>query len=169
MKLLREHGVYISATNRGQYVCIAAEKKKINLLTRIIRYKGNVTHTAPTNFNGGTTLHIAVREGNIEIVKYPLDQVSDIDKPNVERPGVNSNFENSRFGVISSAQSRKRNNVAEHWMAARVIMSWYNGKGGLHESGAEIDCIEVIKDGDHLVLIKDLNETISQPYSIVRH
>ena len=36
-----------------------------------------------------------------------------------------------------------------------------------HECSAEIDCIEVVKDGDHLLLIMDLNE--SQPYSIVGH
>ena len=44
---------------------------------------------------------------------------------------VNSNFKNSRFGVVSSAQSEKRNDVTEHPMAAQVTMSWCNGKEGL--------------------------------------
>jgi len=36
VKLLREHDVYINATDGGQYECIAAEKNNLNLLRRII-------------------------------------------------------------------------------------------------------------------------------------
>ena len=262
VKLLREHGAYIRASDGGQYACIAAEKNNLDLLKKIVRYGGDVTLPASTYVHGGTALHVAVSEGNIEIANYLLDQGSDIDKHDMQgwtprslaeqqghqditalfqcrlrpmpqttstipaepqkvhflgrfsseptlahldrvhlglsrgglggspvraRPKVSS-FENSIFGVMSTAQNANRNDVPEHPMAARVIMINRNSNqdGGAvrkvvalpknfeellevavkkfgflpcrveSECGAEIDCIEVVRDGDHLVLIKDL-------------
>jgi len=80
VKLQRELGAYISASDGGQYTCITAEKNNLKLLTGITSYGGNLTLLAPTKFNNGTTLHVAVSEGNIEKVKYLPDQGSDIDK-----------------------------------------------------------------------------------------
>ena len=68
---------------------------------------------------------------------------------------VNSNFKNSRFGVVSIAQSRKRHDVTEHPMAAQLIMSWCNGKGGLVRIMASLKSFEE--------LLKVLRSLVSYP------
>ncbi|KAJ8431254.1 hypothetical protein Cgig2_011107 [Carnegiea gigantea] len=157
VKRLREHGAYISASDGCQYACISAEKNNLNLLTRIVRYGDNgiskdrliwrqchtpVTLPAPTNFNGATAFHVAVSEGNIEIVKYLLDQGSDIGKLDMQgstpmslvkqqgHQDITTLFQTTQLYLLS-AQSGKWNDVAEHPMASWVIMSWCDGKGGL--------------------------------------
>ncbi|XWS26944.1 hypothetical protein CRYUN_Cryun26dG0073700 [Craigia yunnanensis] len=81
-KLLKENRANINAGDVGHYACTAAEQNNLNLLKEIIRYGGDVTSA---RHNGYTALHVAVCEGNIEIVKFLLEQGADIDKPDVHR------------------------------------------------------------------------------------
>jgi len=53
VQLLRQHGAYIPPGDAGQYACIAAEKNDFDLLKKILRYGGNVTLSASTNFHAG--------------------------------------------------------------------------------------------------------------------
>ncbi|KAJ8422232.1 hypothetical protein Cgig2_013411 [Carnegiea gigantea] len=96
VKLLQDYGANIRAGDVGQYACIAAEKHDLDLLKKIVRYGGDVTLATVTTtylprdelalpkFNGRTALHVAVSEGNIEIVNYLLGQGADIEKPDIE-------------------------------------------------------------------------------------
>lgn len=80
IKLLLDSGANLHFGDSGQFACTAAEQNNLNLLKEIIRYGGDVTCS---KMDGTTTaLHVAVCEGNIEIVKFLLDQGADIDKPN---------------------------------------------------------------------------------------
>ena len=79
IKLLIDSGANLHFGDSGQFACTAAEQNNLNLLKEIIRYGGDVTRS---KMDGTTTaLHVAVCEGNIEIVKFLLDQGADIDKP----------------------------------------------------------------------------------------
>ncbi|XP_065626457.1 potassium channel AKT1 isoform X2 [Quercus suber] len=79
IKLLLDSGANLQFGDSGQFACTAAEQNNLNLLKEIIRYGGDVTRS---KMDGTTTaLHVAVCEGNIEIVKFLLDQGADIDKP----------------------------------------------------------------------------------------
>ncbi|XP_022749735.1 potassium channel AKT1-like [Durio zibethinus] len=258
-KLLKENGANINAGDVGHYACTAAEQNKLNLLMKIVSYGGDVTRS---RHNGYTALHIAVCEGNIEIVNFLLDQGADIDKPDVHgwtpwdlaeqqgheeikmifesskemkiqsimsipekqetrylgrftsepviRPAVpdgtdgswsqsrprrtTSNFHNSLFGIMSAAHHVKKDILLSIHQpkgvkdsvvnSARVVISCpekgeTTGKlvllpGSFQEllhigakkfgisaakvvtkEGAEIDDIEVIRDGDHLVFVSD--------------
>ncbi|KAJ8422233.1 hypothetical protein Cgig2_013412 [Carnegiea gigantea] len=292
VKLLQDYGANIRAGDVGQYACMAAQQNNLDLLKKIVRYGGDVTLPAVATtylpqgelvlpkFNGRTALHVAVCEGNLEIVKYLLDQGADINKPDIQGwtaqdlaeqqaheeittlfesklgPGYKpqstvpipeeinhsnrvrflgrftseptlphlskensgllfkeglvgsgmrlrrkaNSFRNSLFGVMSAAQSglsdpfpavnRKSFPMAgidDQDKPARVIMSFPSKEGetvkkvvalpksfeelkevaakkfGFTPSrvetqcGAEIESIELIRDGDHLVLIKGLN------------
>lgn len=283
VKMLRDYGANIRAGDVGQYACLAAEQNNLDLLKKIVCCGGDVTLPAVSTtllprgelalpkFNGGTAVHVAVGEGNVEIVEYLLDQGADIDKPDIQGwtprdlaeqqaheaitalfqsklgPGPNkpqsmvtipevqnkvrflgrftseptlphlgqenltlscdgsvgssmrrrkvNNFRNSLFGMMSAAQNegrdpfppvdRRRNDSVEHDTPGRVIMSCLQ-EGGVAirkvvalpnsfeellevaakkfgffpcgvttECGAEIDSIDIIRDGDHLVLVKD--------------
>ncbi|KAK8342990.1 hypothetical protein V6Z12_A08G270200 [Gossypium hirsutum] len=79
-KLLKENGANINAGDVGHYACTAAEQNNLTLLKQIIYYGGDVT--CPSH-NGHTALHAAVCEGNIEIVKFLVEQGADINKPDV--------------------------------------------------------------------------------------
>jgi ankyrin repeat protein len=78
IKLLLDNGANLRTGDTGQLACTAAEQNNLTLLKEIIRYGGDVTHPKT---NGTTALHAAVCEGNMEIVKFLLDQGADIDKP----------------------------------------------------------------------------------------
>ncbi|KAJ1438273.1 RmlC-like jelly roll fold [Sesbania bispinosa] len=77
MKLLKDNGTDISSADVGHFACIAVEKNDIKLLKDIVQYGGDVTQSTR---NGTTALHAAVCEGNVEIVKFLLDQGANIDK-----------------------------------------------------------------------------------------
>ncbi|KAK2986594.1 hypothetical protein RJ640_029636 [Escallonia rubra] len=76
-KILADNGANITSGDIGLFACTAAEKNSVELLEKIVQYGGDVT--CPTS-NGKTALHVAVCEGNAEIVKFLLDQGADIDK-----------------------------------------------------------------------------------------
>ncbi|PSR84537.1 Potassium channel like [Actinidia chinensis var. chinensis] len=77
-KLLTDNGATISAGDVAQFACTAAEQNKLELLKEIVRHGGDVT--LPRS-NGSTALHVAVCEGNNEMVKFLLEKGADIDKP----------------------------------------------------------------------------------------
>lgn len=81
IKLLLDNGAKLHPGDIGQFACTAAEQG-LTLLKEIIRCGGDVTQ--PKAANGTTALHVAVCEGNMEIVKFLLDHGADIDKPDHE-------------------------------------------------------------------------------------
>ena len=81
IKLLLDNGANLHSGDIGQFACTAAEQNNLKLLKEIIRCGGDVMHCKT---NGATALHIAVSEGNTEIVKFLLDQGADIDKPDFD-------------------------------------------------------------------------------------
>ncbi|KAF8393267.1 hypothetical protein HHK36_021508 [Tetracentron sinense] len=80
IKLLIENGAKISSGDVGHFACTAAEQNKLGLLQEIVQYGGDVT--LPMS-NGNTALHVAVCEGNTEIVKFLLDQGAEVDKEDI--------------------------------------------------------------------------------------
>ncbi|XP_029129980.1 potassium channel AKT1 isoform X2 [Cajanus cajan] len=78
-KLLAENGANLQYGDVGQFACSAAEQNSLNLLKEIVRYGGDIT--LPNSNTGTTALHVAVSEGNVEIVKFLLDHGASIDKP----------------------------------------------------------------------------------------
>ncbi|XP_058112525.1 potassium channel AKT1-like [Magnolia sinica] len=81
IKLLVENGANIYSGDVGQFACTAVELDNLELLKDIVHYRGDVT--LPKN-NGTTALHVAVCEGNYNIVKFLLDQGADMDKPDAQ-------------------------------------------------------------------------------------
>ncbi|KAL8149684.1 hypothetical protein AgCh_006630 [Apium graveolens] len=77
LRLLEDNGALLSSGDTGHFACIAAERNNLQLLKEIVRHGGDVTR--PKN-NGSTALHVAVCEGNIDIVKFLLDQGCYADK-----------------------------------------------------------------------------------------
>lgn len=61
----------------AQYACTAAEQNSIELLKDIVNYGGDVT--LPRS-DGTTALHLAVCEGNFEMVTFLLEQGADANK-----------------------------------------------------------------------------------------
>lgn len=76
-KLLMDNGGDISSADVGRLACYAVEKNEIKLLKSIVECGGDVNK--PTN-KGTTALHAAVCDGNVEMVKFLLEQGADIDK-----------------------------------------------------------------------------------------
>ncbi|KAL2338325.1 hypothetical protein Fmac_012771 [Flemingia macrophylla] len=79
-KILAENGAKLQYGDVGQFACSAAEQNRLNLMKEIVRYGGDITLQSANN--GTTALHVAVSEGNIEIVKFLLDHGANIDKAN---------------------------------------------------------------------------------------
>ncbi|KAE8730996.1 putative receptor-like protein kinase [Hibiscus syriacus] len=77
-KLLNENGANINAGDVGHYACTAAEQNNLSFFKKIIHYSGDVTYPSHTGY---TALHAAVWEGNLEIVKFLVEQGANIDKP----------------------------------------------------------------------------------------
>lgn len=77
IRLLRDNGAKITSGDVGQFACTAAERNDLKLLQNIVKLGGDVTRP---KINGSTALHVAVCEGNIEMVKFLLGQGADIDK-----------------------------------------------------------------------------------------
>lgn len=80
IKLLVDNGATISSGDVGQFACFAVEQGSLDLLKEIIRYGGDV---ALLNSLGTTAMHTALSEENVEIVKFLMEQGTDIDKPDV--------------------------------------------------------------------------------------
>ncbi|CAL5360690.1 unnamed protein product [Camellia sinensis] len=231
VKILADNGATISSGDVGQFSCTAVEQNNLELLKKILYHGGDVTLP---KINGSTALHVAVCEGNTEIVKFLLDQGTNIDKPDIHEQkrenkvsrrftseptiypmsrdgssgGVTegtwrqshprrrtSNFHNSLFGIMSAANGGNNNDLlssidqtkcaeTDRDCPIRVTVSCLE-KGDvkgklvlvpqsfqellevgakkfgllatkvLSKDGAEIDDIELIRDGDHLVFVSD--------------
>lgn len=80
VKLLMDNRANISSGDVAQFACAAAEQNSIDMLQSIVQCGGDVTLSRS---NGTTALHLAVCEGNSEMVKFLLEQGADIDKPDV--------------------------------------------------------------------------------------
>ncbi|KAK8933583.1 Potassium channel AKT1 [Platanthera zijinensis] len=80
IRLLIENGADLSKGDMAQYACTAAEQNSIELLKDIVNYGCDVT--LPRS-DGNTALHLAVCEGNLEIVNFLLEQGADIDKQDI--------------------------------------------------------------------------------------
>nr|CAA65254.1 potassium channel [Solanum lycopersicum] len=78
IQLLVDNGAKLSAGDVGHFACVAVEQNNLSLLKEIVRYGGDVTLP---KINGSSALHVAVCEGNIEIVKYLLDRGANVDQP----------------------------------------------------------------------------------------
>lgn len=78
IQLLVDNGAKLSAGDVGHFACVAVEQNNLSLLKDIVRYGGDVTLP---KINGSSALHVAVCEGNIEIVKYLLDRGANVDQP----------------------------------------------------------------------------------------
>ncbi|KAF8102815.1 hypothetical protein N665_0194s0028 [Sinapis alba] len=77
VKVLLEHGAFIEAGDVGHFACTAAEQSNLTLLKGIVLHGGDVTLPRTTCTSA---LHAAVCEGNIEMVKYLLEQGADVNK-----------------------------------------------------------------------------------------
>ncbi|KAM3218353.1 potassium channel AKT1 [Capsicum annuum] len=80
IKLLVDNGATISSGDVGQFACFAVEQGSLDLLKEIIKHGGDVTLL---NSLGTTAMHTAISEENVEIVKFLMEQGTDIDKPDV--------------------------------------------------------------------------------------
>lgn len=77
IRLLIDNGADLSTGAMAQYACTAAEQNSIELLKDIVNYGGDVS--LPRS-DGTTALHLAVCEGNFEMVKFLLEQGADANK-----------------------------------------------------------------------------------------
>lgn len=68
-KLLSDNGAKLSSGDIGMFSCTAAANNDLDLLKEIVRRDGDVRQA----------LHIAVCQGNLEMVKFLLDQGADLD------------------------------------------------------------------------------------------
>ncbi|XP_020583593.1 potassium channel AKT1-like [Phalaenopsis equestris] len=76
IKMLIDNGASLSHGDVAQYACTAAEQNSLDLLNDIINYGGDVR--LPRK-DGSTALHLAVCEGNLQMVHLLLDQGADVD------------------------------------------------------------------------------------------
>ncbi|KAL8237023.1 hypothetical protein R6Q59_018104 [Mikania micrantha] len=280
--LLADNGATLTSGDVGLFSCIAAEQNNLDLLNQIIRYGGDVTRARN---DGSTALHVAVCEGNIEIVKFLLDQGASIDQqdhhgwtardlaeqqghediktlflsvkftedhqfirppllvsipeekrardsphvkflgrfksePTMTRTGVHDsdtgswirsrqrrksdNFHNSLFGIMSNAREGENgidlvspkpksmsDGIGGKENPGRVVVSCpekgdiagklvfiprnfqdlleigvkkygFMASKVINKEGAEIDEIEVVRDGDHLVFVNDSSRTVDE-------
>ncbi|KAJ8555465.1 hypothetical protein K7X08_012961 [Anisodus acutangulus] len=81
VKLLVDNGATISSGDVGQFACFAVDQGSLDLLKEIIKYGGDVTLL--NNSLGTTAMHTAISEENVEIVKFLVEQGTDLDKPDV--------------------------------------------------------------------------------------
>ncbi|XP_060209766.1 potassium channel AKT1 [Lycium barbarum] len=77
IRLLVDNGAKLSAGDVGHFACVAVEQNNLSLLKDIVRHGGDVTLP---KINGSSALHVAVCEGNMEIVKYLLDRGANVDQ-----------------------------------------------------------------------------------------
>lgn len=80
VKMLIDNGANIFCGDVGQFACTAARKNSLEMLKEIIHYGGKVT--LPKR-DGTTALHVAVSEGNVEVVEFLLDHGAEMDKADI--------------------------------------------------------------------------------------
>ncbi|KAG6405752.1 hypothetical protein SASPL_133346 [Salvia splendens] len=76
IKLLSDNGAKLSSGDIAMFSCTAAENNDLDLLKEISCRDGDVTWP---NHDGPQALHFAVCQGNLEMVKFLLDQGADLD------------------------------------------------------------------------------------------
>ncbi|KAL3654755.1 RAC-alpha serine/threonine-protein kinase [Castilleja foliolosa] len=79
IKLLSDNGATLDDCDVGLFSCAAAEKNDLDMLKELVLHGGNVTQ--PKSNGGTTALHVAVRKGNLETIKFLLDRGANIDTP----------------------------------------------------------------------------------------
>ncbi|XP_047942782.1 potassium channel AKT1-like, partial [Salvia hispanica] len=99
IELLSDNSAKLSSGDVGMFSCTAAEQNNLDLLKEIVRHDGDVTWP---NQNGRRAIHIAVREGNIEMVKFLLDQGANID-----------DIDENGFTSRDLAEQQGHNNIKE--------------------------------------------------------
>lgn len=75
--MLIDNGADLSYGDIAQYACTAAEQNSMDLLKDIINYGGDVRLLRK---DGSTALHLAVCEGNSQMVQLLLEQGADMDR-----------------------------------------------------------------------------------------
>ncbi|KAJ9548610.1 hypothetical protein OSB04_021153 [Centaurea solstitialis] len=75
--LLAENGATLSTADVGKLSCIAAEQNNLDWLKKIIRHGGDINRARE---DGMTALHLAVCDGNTDLVKFLLDQGANVDQ-----------------------------------------------------------------------------------------
>ncbi|XP_068651822.1 potassium channel AKT1-like [Aristolochia californica] len=80
IKLLVDNGAKITRGDVAHFACTAAEQNSLDLLQDIVKYGGDITLAKA---NGTTALHLAVCEGNTEMVQFLLDEGADMDTPDM--------------------------------------------------------------------------------------
>ncbi|XVE98570.1 hypothetical protein REPUB_Repub03eG0117300 [Reevesia pubescens] len=76
IKLLVDNGATLSYGDVGQFACSAVEQNNLDLLKDIVKHGGDVRQPKS---NGTTAIHPATCEGNVEMVRFLLEQGADID------------------------------------------------------------------------------------------
>ncbi|KAK6273140.1 PREDICTED: potassium channel AKT1 [Theobroma cacao] len=76
IKLLVDNGATLSSGDVGQFACSAVEQNRLDSLKDIVKYGGDVSQARS---NGTAPIHAAICEGNIEMVRFLLEQGADID------------------------------------------------------------------------------------------
>ncbi|KAL3644367.1 RAC-alpha serine/threonine-protein kinase [Castilleja foliolosa] len=79
VKLLSDNGATLDDCDVGLFSCAAAEKNDLDMLKELVLHGGNMTQ--PKSNGGTTALHVAVRKGNLETIKFLLDRGANIDTP----------------------------------------------------------------------------------------
>ncbi|RWR72382.1 k transporter family protein [Cinnamomum micranthum f. kanehirae] len=80
VKMLIDNGANIFCGDVGQFACTAARKNSLEMLKEIIHCGSKVT--LPKR-DGTTALHVAVSEGNVEVVEFLLDHGAEMDKADI--------------------------------------------------------------------------------------
>ncbi|KAG0464103.1 hypothetical protein HPP92_020172 [Vanilla planifolia] len=80
IRMLIDNGAALSHGDVAQYACTAAEQNSIELLKDIVDHGGDVT--LPRS-DGSTALHLAVCEGNVNMVRFLLAKGADVEKRDV--------------------------------------------------------------------------------------
>ncbi|KAG2390043.1 Potassium channel [Vigna angularis] len=175
-RILIENGAEITSHDVVDFARLAIEKNNLEIVKEVIQRKGEVTEC---DSKLTTLLHAAVCEGNTEIVKYLIELGADIDRQ--DDVGLTARSLAEHQSTKDSPKSSQMIQTIKEEVTMRVTLSCpEKGEGAkkllflpdsieeilhigakkfgcsptkiLTTEGAQIDDIDVIRDGDHLVL-----------------